>query len=113
MNYRASGTTNQQLGFVSYPRGRFQSLTSDTHGFLTLSLSADGKSMVSVQGQESDSVFLQPLTTKGEAVTVPGLPNQAELRGVGWDKDGDLIVTTTTSILRMSPDGGRENHSLN
>jgi serine/threonine protein kinase/sugar lactone lactonase YvrE len=108
VNYRASGATNQQLGFVSYPGGRFQPLTNDTHGYQTLSLSADGKSMVSIQGQESDSVFLQPLTTKGPPVAVSGLPNQAEVRGVAWDAKGNLIVTTATSILRLTPDGSRQ-----
>ena len=108
VNYRAAEGTNQQLGFVSYPGGRFQPLTNDTHGYRTLSLSADGKSMVSIQRQESDSVFLQPLTTKGAPVAVSGLPNQAEVRGVAWDAQGNLIVTTTTSILRMTPDGSRQ-----
>jgi Tol biopolymer transport system component len=107
VNYRAAGATNQQLGFVSYPGGRFQPLTNDTHGYQTLSLSADGKSMVSIQSQESDSVFLQPLATRVPSVAVSGLPNQAEVRGVGWDINRNLIVTTSTSILRLSPDGSR------
>jgi Tol biopolymer transport system component len=113
VNYRASGATNQQLGFVSYPGGRFQPLTNDTHGYQTLSLSADGKSMVSIQGQESDSIFLQSLTAKGAPAAVPGLPNQAEVRGVAWDTQGNLIVTNSTSILRMSPAGSRQTTILN
>ena len=108
VNYRAAGAANQQLGYVSYPGGRFQSLTNDTHGYQNLSLSADGKSMVSIQGQRSDSVFLQPFSGKAEPVAVRGLPNQAEVEIVGWDAQGNLIVTTTTSILRMSPDGSRQ-----
>ncbi len=113
VNYRASGTSNQQLGYVSYPGGRFQSLTNDTHGYQTLSLSADGRSMVSIQGQRSDSVFLQPLSGKAAPVAVRGLPNQAEVRNVAWDALGNLIVTTATSILRMSPDGSRQTTILN
>jgi len=108
VNYRASGTSNQQLGYVSYPGGRFQSLTNDTHGYQTLSLSADGRSMVSIQGQRSDSVFLQPLSGNAAPVTVRGLPNQAEVRNVAWDAQGNLIVTTATSILRMSSDGSQQ-----
>ena len=110
VNYadRTSGATNQQIGFVSYPGGRFQSLTNDTHGYQTLSLSGDGKAMVSIQRQQSGSVFLQPLAGKGAPAAVSGLPNQAEVRGVDWDAHGDLIVATTTSILRMSPDGSRQ-----
>ena len=106
--YRSTGSTNQQIGFVSYPSGRFQSLTNDTHGYHTLSLSGDGRAMVSIQQQETDSVSLQPLSSKGAAAVVPGLPNQVAVDGVDWDTHGDLIVTTTTSILRMSPDGSRQ-----
>jgi WD40 repeat protein len=64
--------------------------------------------MVSIQQQETDSVSLQPATGNAATVEVPGLPNQAEVRGVGWDTHGDLLVTTKDSILRMSPDGSRQ-----
>ena len=113
VNYRASGAANPQLGYVSYPAGQFQSLTNDTHGYQTLSLSADGKSMVSIQAQRSDSVFLQTLNSKTAPAAVRGLPNQTEIRSVGWDGQGNLLVTTATSILRMSPDGSRQTTILN
>jgi serine/threonine protein kinase len=106
--YRSAGSTNQQIAFVSYPGGRFQSLTNDTHGYRTLSLSGDGRAMVSLQQQETDSVSLQPVSSKGAAAGVSGLPNQTAVHGVDWDTHGDLIVTTTNSILRMSPDGSRQ-----
>jgi serine/threonine protein kinase len=106
--YRSTGSTNQQIGFVSYPGGRFQSLTNDTHGYRTLSLSGDGRAMVSIQQEETDSVSLQAVSGKGAAAVVSGLPNQAAVHGVDWDTHGDLIVTTSTSILRMSPDGSRQ-----
>ncbi len=108
VSYRSSGSTNQQIGFVSYPAGRFQSLTNDTRGYETLNVSGDGKAMVSIQRQETDSISLLPVTGKGQPGAVSGLPNQAVIQGVGWDAQGDLIVTTTTSILRMSPDGSRQ-----
>jgi eukaryotic-like serine/threonine-protein kinase len=108
VNHRSSGSPTPQIGFVSYPGGRFHSLTNDTRGYQALSLSADAKTMVSIQQQRSDSVSLQPMTGKAAPAMVPGLPNQAEVRGVGWDNHGDLIVTTTTSILRMSADGSRQ-----
>jgi Tol biopolymer transport system component len=108
VSYRSAGSTNQQIGFVSYPGGRFQSLTNDTRGYETLSISGDGKAMVSIQRQETDSISVLPVTGKGQPGAVSGLPNQAVIQGVGWDAQGDLIVTTTTSILRMSPDGSRQ-----
>ncbi|MFZ0036688.1 MAG: protein kinase [Candidatus Acidiferrales bacterium] len=108
VNYRSSGSSNRQIGFVSYPGGRFQSLTNDTRGYQTLSLSGDGRAMASIQQQETDSISLQPATGKGAPAAVPDLPNQAVVNGVNWDDQGDLLITTATSILRMSPDGSRQ-----
>jgi eukaryotic-like serine/threonine-protein kinase len=107
VNYRASGAGNEQIGFVSYPAGHFQSLTNDTHGYRTLSLSGDGKALVSIQRQETDSVLLQPLTGNAAAAAIAGIPNQAEVHTVGWDGQGDLIFATTTAILKMPPGGGQ------
>ncbi|MGA3211281.1 MAG: protein kinase [Terriglobales bacterium] len=110
VNYtdRSSVSTNGQIGFVSYPDGRFRSLTNDSRGYQGLSLSGDDRAMVSIQRQRSDSVFLQPTTGQGVAVTVPGLPNETAVGVVDWDSQGDLIVTTASSILRISPDGNRQ-----
>jgi eukaryotic-like serine/threonine-protein kinase len=113
VNYRAMGAATQQLGFVSYPGGRFQTLTNDTRGYRSLSLSADGKSMVSIQRQQSDSVSSLPATGKGSRTPVSGIPNQSEVRGVGWDARGNLLITTATTILRMSSDGTRQTTLLN
>jgi serine/threonine protein kinase/Tol biopolymer transport system component len=110
VNYvdRMSGSTNQQIGFVSYPDGRFQSLTNDVHGYQDLSISADGRSMVSVQQQESDSVYVQPTAGKGSPVEVKGLPNQGEVVAIDWDAHGNLIVATSSSLLRLSLDGSQQ-----
>jgi Tol biopolymer transport system component len=110
VNYvdRASSSTNRQIGFVSYPGGRFQSLTNDIHGYQTVSVSADGKFMVSTQEQETDSVHVLTATGNGSAVQVPGLPNQAIIRGLDWDSHGNLIVTTAHSMLRLSSDGSQQ-----
>jgi serine/threonine protein kinase/sugar lactone lactonase YvrE len=113
VNYRAMGAATQQLGFVSYPGGRFQTLTNDTRGYQSLSLSADGKSMVSIQRQQSDSVSSQPATGKGSLKAVSGIPNQSDVRGVGWDAHGNLLITTATTILRMSSDGTGQTTLLN
>ena len=104
---RGSGSTNHQIGWVSYPEGRFQSLTNDTRGYEDLSISADGKSLVSVQTEESDSINVQPVDNKSTAAELPGIPNQASVRGLNWDEHGNFVVMTTNSILRLSLDGSQ------
>ena len=113
VTFRNAGSTNSQIGFVSYPAGRFQPITNDTRGYRRLSVSADGKAMVSIQQQLSGSVSVQPATGNGASVVVSGLPSQAAVDSVAWDAHGDLIVTTTTSILRISVDGSRQTTILN
>ena len=110
VNYgdRASGSTHLQIGYVSYPEGRLQPLTNDTHGYQTVSISADGRSLVSIQQQQSDSVSVQQLQGKGTPVQVLGLPNQAAVNSVGWDDHGNLLVATSTSVLRLALDGSQQ-----
>jgi eukaryotic-like serine/threonine-protein kinase len=102
VNYGQSGVKHMQLGFLSYPGGQFQSLTNDTRGYERVSLSADGKSNVSIQSQESDSLYLQPVAASGAATAVPGLPNETLVQSVGWDAQGNLLLTAAHSILRLS-----------
>ena len=102
------GDNGPQIGFVSYPAGQLQALTNDAHGYDPEGISADGKSMVAIQRQASDSVILQPATGDGLPVSVPGLPKETPIGAVNWDSHGDLIVTNADAILRMSPDGSRQ-----
>jgi eukaryotic-like serine/threonine-protein kinase len=108
VNYGNAQTAHPQLGYVSYPGGRFESLTNDTRGYQRVSVSGDGKSLVSIQRQQSDSVFLLPATGKGEPAAIPGLPNQSSIVSVDWDRRGEVLVTTPTAILRLSPDGKQQ-----
>ena len=105
VNYGQLGAKHFQLGFLSYPGGQFQSLTNDTRGYVRLSLSADGKANVSIQNQESDSLYLQPLAGNGAPAAVSGLPNDTLVQSIGWDAQGNLLVTAANSILRLASDG--------
>jgi len=113
VNYGLTGGNRQQLGLVSYPDAEFKSLTNDTRGYQRLSLSADGKSVVSIQSQQSDSVYLLPANGNGLPAAVPGLPNETLVQSVGWDAQGNLLVTAARSILRISPDSKQTTTLLN
>ena len=106
-------SSRRQLGFVSYPDGRFQPITNDTRGYQGLRVSADAKSLVSIQVQQNDSVSVLPATGKGASVAIPGLPNEYGIVSVDWDAHGNVLVTTQISVLRMSPDGKQQTTVLN
>jgi serine/threonine protein kinase len=105
---RSTGFRRAQIGFVSFPDGQFHALTNDTNGYQTVSISADGKSIAAMQRQGSDSVVLLPGSGHGNPTMVSGIPTGENVRQVLWDKDGNLLVVSSHSILRTSPDGSRQ-----
>jgi serine/threonine protein kinase len=108
VNYGLSGGSHLQLGFISYPNGQFQSLTNDTRGYQRVSLSADGKSVVAIQSQTTDLLSVQPANGNGSAAEISGVPNQALIQSVGWDSQGNMVVTAAKSVLRFSADGKQQ-----
>ncbi|MGA8220793.1 MAG: protein kinase [Candidatus Acidiferrales bacterium] len=107
INYRdqSTGVTRPQIGYVSYPGGEFHAITNDTHGYYGMQISADGKSLVAIQRENSESVVMLPSVGAGTPTAVGEIPNQAEIHGLDWDGKGNLIVALRTSIVRMAPGG--------
>jgi Tol biopolymer transport system component len=99
------GFRKRQIGYISVPSGEFHSLTRDTNGYHSLSVSADGKSIAATQRQESFSLVLLPASGGSSGVPVPGLPDKEEMRWILWDKDGNLLVMSGSELLRTSTDG--------
>jgi len=102
---RTSGFGRPQIGYITYPRGEFHSITNDALGYYDMQLSADGKSVVAVQREESDSLILLPGNGSGSPTAVSAIPNQVQIRGLGWDGQGNLIVAFLTSIGRIGSGG--------
>ena len=105
---RSTGFRRAQIGFVSFPDGQFHAITNDTNGYQTVSIAADGKSIAAMQRQASESVVLLPASGRGSPTTVPGVPPGENIRQVLWDKDGNLLVVSSHSILRTSLDGNHQ-----
>jgi eukaryotic-like serine/threonine-protein kinase len=102
---RTTGFARPQIGYVSYPRGEFHSITNDAHGYFDMKLSADGKSVVAVQREESDSLVLMPSNGSGTPSAVSAIPKQEQIRGLDWGGQGNLIVAFLNSIVRIPPSG--------
>ncbi len=109
---RSSGFNRQQIAFVSFPDGQFHPLTNDTSGYHSVSISADGKSIAAMQRQVTNSIALLPAAGHGDAREVAGLPGDAQVRDILWDKDGNLLAVTRHAILRLSLDGNHQSTIL-
>jgi serine/threonine protein kinase len=105
---RATGFARSQIGFVSFPEGQFHPITNDTNGYQTVSISADGKAIATMQREDSVSVVLLPASGRGTPVTVPGISSGEGVRGLFWSDNQNLLLGTRNSILRNSLDGSHQ-----
>ena len=97
-----------QLGFISNPTGQFRTITNDTNDYQTLSLSADGKTLVTVQQRTTQTLYVTPAA--GSTAIAPN-PPRAQSRGAamfGWASNGDIYFGDESNLLRMSADGSNK-----
>jgi eukaryotic-like serine/threonine-protein kinase len=109
--FMASGD-NSQIGFVSYPGGDFRTVTNDTNSYRDITLSADGKTLVTAHVQISHELDLLP-GTGGASFSIPGISKRASLRDVAWLSDEQLLVSLNDRIVQMATDGTHQVNLLN
>ena len=101
---RESNFNRNQIGLVSYPQGIYRTITNDTSDYPVISLSADGKTIATIQSQ-----FVGTLQTAsydgqqaGKPVTISSRPPTSWL---GWTPDGKLLAEQENGIFQMNADG--------
>ncbi|MGC1653277.1 MAG: hypothetical protein WA722_10725, partial [Candidatus Sulfotelmatobacter sp.] len=94
-----------QIGFIPSAGGELQPITRDTNRYLTLTTSADGKTLASVQLKITQNLYLLPGTGSQSADSKPVVPQGQEVRGFGWAADGGLLVSDGPRLLRLAADG--------
>ncbi|HUI74414.1 MAG TPA: protein kinase [Candidatus Acidoferrum sp.] len=97
-----------QLGYVSFPDGRFRSITHDTNSYSTLTASADFKTLATVQSRTSSSLYLLPAagTQDNSPATLPSL--LPEFSNFLWDAQGNLLFFDGQSLMRVDAEGNRK-----
>ena len=104
-NPRAHLLEQGQLGAISLPQGQFQPITRDTNNYLSLTVSADGKTAATVQVRTMRSLYL--LNGHG---TLPGtipepLYQAHDVRSFNWTGDGKLLVSDGSVLQEIGIDG--------
>src|SRR5215472_9254022 len=107
--YREKGPDfgRKQMGLISRSGGEIQPVTRDANGYSALTVSADGKTIATVQVKLTRTVSLVPFS--GASLNnrkAPLLPVQ-DVGNVAWTDDGKLLVSDGRSVRRMNPDGSR------
>jgi serine/threonine protein kinase/Tol biopolymer transport system component len=99
-----------QIKFLPYPSGNLQNVTNDLNQYRDLSVTADGKALVTVETQPSSAVYLAKVPERFPAELVTDSAPITSGQGYGswlqWSTDGKLLLDDPNfHSLKMEPDG--------
>jgi eukaryotic-like serine/threonine-protein kinase len=101
----APNAARLQVGLIANPGGQFRTITKDTNSYQTLTLSADGKSLATVQQKVTQSLFLLPVGDRAHNSAVLAAAQDKDSAVFGWASTGDLYYEESGNLLRISADG--------
>ena len=104
----STGYARNQIGVLALPGGQFHSITKDTNDYLTLTLSADGKTLANVQQKNFRSFYVMPAAGTGASLPSASLPQDKEFDDFAWAPGGGFYLGEDNSIVRVSADGSNK-----
>jgi eukaryotic-like serine/threonine-protein kinase len=99
---------HSQIGFISNPTGEFHTITKDTNDYQTLTMSADGKTLATIQLGEAQTLYLIPAAGFAGSPPEPPPAQSKNAAMFGWANNGDLYFGDASNLLRMSIDGSNK-----
>ena len=97
--------SHRQIGFVSVPGGQFRPISRDTNSHATLSLSADGRTLATVQQKAVSNFYVLPGEGSATANVDPFLADSEQIQSFHWTSDGGLLTTDGTRLIRHDAQG--------
>jgi serine/threonine protein kinase len=107
VTYQNNGTplARAQIGLLSAAATDFRPITKDTNNYRTLTLSADGMTLATVQQKVTRTLYVLPAGGFSEGAPTPALAQLKDSFTFNWTSDGDLYFAYGGTLLRISPDG--------
>jgi eukaryotic-like serine/threonine-protein kinase len=99
--HKGSSVQRNQIGWISARGGDPQPITRDTNSYRTLTISADGKSVATVQTKATHELDL----VSGASVVTPALRDAQNLSAFDWGGNGKLLVSNGASLFSVVPAG--------
>src|SRR5262249_44920264 len=110
---RATDEPTSQLWMLAYPDGAVRRLTNDLEYYFWISLSADGRKLVTRQQRVISHLWLLPDgdVRKARQLTF-GVRGFDGYNGLAWTPDGKIVFSAltdnVTDLYSMSPDGSNQ-----
>ena len=114
VNYQQAGPNfrRAQIGFIAASGGPLQPITRDINRYSTLTLSADGTTLATVQMKAARNLYLLPGAGSQVTESKPLLLQQQLLAAFNWAADGNLLVSEGPRLLRVGVDGNNPTQIL-
>jgi Tol biopolymer transport system component len=93
-----------QIGLVEEGTEQLQPITRDTNSYATLTLSADGKTLATVQTKATQNLYVIPATGSQSPAANPVLPQGQNVYGFDWSADGNLLFSDFIRLFWIGTD---------
>jgi eukaryotic-like serine/threonine-protein kinase len=95
----------RQIGYVALADGQLHPISRDTNSYATLSLSADGKTLATVQQKVASNFYVLPGEGSTSADLRPLVSGGDHIQFFNWTADGGLLTSDLTQLMRSDADG--------
>jgi serine/threonine protein kinase len=95
----------RQIGYVALADGQLRPISRDINSYASLSLSADGKTLATVQQKAASNFYILPGEGSASADPSPLAGGAEHIQSFNWSADGSLLASDGTQLVRMDADG--------
>jgi serine/threonine protein kinase len=107
VNYQQKGPNfnRRQIGYVGLADGQLRPISRDTNSYATLSRSADGKALATVQRKVVSNFYVLPGEGSASADISPLASGGEHIQFFNWAADGSLLTSDPSQLVRTDAKG--------
>jgi serine/threonine protein kinase len=99
-----SGFTRSQIGYISYPQGKFSLITRDLYDYSDIALAADGHILATVLNDEHFNFSVMPDRNGGAQVR--NITSDAPVYTFSWTRGGQIMLGGAISLSLLDLGSG-------